>query len=51
MVRKADKGYISTPDGEFRVDTTIKLKGGKVGHVGTITKGMIKVGDVVTLFS
>ena len=47
--QEGDKGYISTPDGEFRVDTTIKLKGGKVGHVGTITKGMIKVGDVVTL--
>ena len=47
--QEGDKGYISTSDGEFRVDTTIKLKGGKVGHVGTITKGMIKVGDVVTL--
>ena len=47
--QEGDKGYISTPDGEFRVDTTIKLKGGKIGHVGTITKGMIKVGDVVTL--
>ena len=47
--QEGDKGYISTSDGEFRVDTTIKLKGGKIGHVGTITKGMIKVGDVVTL--
>ena len=28
--QEGDKGYISTSDGEFRVDTTIKLKGGKL---------------------
>ena len=27
----------------------IKLLGGKIGHVGRMTKGMIKTGDVVTL--
>ena len=31
------------------VEDTIKLRGGKVGHVGKLTKGMIKTGDVVTL--
>ena len=36
-------------DGEFTVEDTIKLLGGKVGHVGRMTKGMFKVGDTVTL--
>lgn len=47
--QEGDKGYITSPEGEFKVDTTIKLKGGKIGHVGVMTKGMIKVGDTVTL--
>ena len=47
--QEGDKGYITSPDGEFKVDTTIKLKGGKIGHVGVMTKGMIKAGDTVTL--
>ena len=40
---------ITLPDAEFRVKDTIKLLGGKIGHVGVVTKGMIKVGDTVTL--
>ena len=47
--QEGDKGVICTADGEFKVTDTIKLLGGKVGHVGTVTKGMFKVGDVVTL--
>ena len=47
--QEGDKGYITSSEGEFKVDTTIKLKGGKIGHVGTITKGMIKTKDTVTL--
>ncbi len=47
--QEGDKGYITSSEGEFKVDTTIKLKGGKIGHVGTITKGMIKAKDTVTL--
>lgn len=47
--QEGDTGLISTPDGEFRVEETIKLKGGKIGHVGTVTKGMLKAGDTVTL--
>lgn len=27
----------------------IHLLGGKIGHVGTVTRGMFKVGDKVTL--
>ncbi|MBO5348043.1 MAG: alanine--tRNA ligase [Lachnospiraceae bacterium] len=45
----ADFGSIETEDFTFEVKDTIKLLGGKVGHVGVVTKGMVKVGDVVTL--
>ena len=44
-----DTGIISTPNGEFEVKDTIKLKGGKIGHVGEMKSGMIKTGDTVTL--
>ena len=47
--QEADKGIISTADAEFTVKDTIKLLGGKVGHVGVVTKGMFKLGDTVTL--
>ena len=47
--QEGDKGVICTADAEFTVNDTIKLLGGKVGHVGTVTKGMFKVGDSVTL--
>ncbi len=40
-----DTGVIKTADGEFTVTETIHLAGTKVGHVGYVTKGMIKVGD------
>ena len=45
----ADLGVISTSDAEFVVDDTIKLQGGKIGHVGTVTKGMFKLSEKVTL--
>ena len=45
----ADFGTIETEDFTFEVKDTIKLLGGKVGHVGMVTKGMVKVGDAVTL--
>ncbi len=45
----ADSGVIICKDGEFIVEDVIKLKGGKIGHVGKMTKGMIKKGDTVTL--
>lgn len=47
--QEGDCGVIKGADGEFTVETAIKLKGGKIGHVGVMTKGMIKVGDTVTL--
>ena len=43
--QEGDTGVIRTTEGEFRVESTIKLMGGKVGHVGYMTKGMLKAGD------
>ena len=47
--QEGDKGIITFGDAQFQVEDTIKLLGGKIGHVGRMTKGMIKTGDVVTL--
>ena len=47
--QEGDTGIIRTADAEFAVKDTIKLLGGKVGHVGEVTKGMFKTGDIVTL--
>lgn len=47
--QQGDKGTITTKDGSFTVEDTIKLKGGKIGHVGKVTQGMLKIGDKVTL--
>ena len=47
--QEADTGVICTADGEFEVEDTIKLAGGKIGHVGHVVKGMIKVGDMADL--
>ena len=47
--QNGDFGTITTADGSFEVKDTVKLLGGKVGHIGTVTKGMMKVGDMATL--
>ena len=47
--QNADTGVITTADGEFTVEDTVKLVGNKTGHIGRVTKGMFKVGDKVTL--
>ena len=44
-----DVGIIRCADGEFKVEDTVKMLGGKVGHIGRVVKGMFKVGDTVTL--
>ena len=44
-----DTGVIRTAEGEFEVQDTIHLMGGKVGHVGKMTKGMLRMGDQVEL--
>jgi alanyl-tRNA synthetase len=45
----ADTGMIETKDAQFEVEDTIKLQGGKIGHVGTVTKGIFKLKDKVDL--
>ncbi len=47
--QEADTGVIRTADGEFLVEDVVKLLGGKFGHIGRVTKGMIKAGDTITL--
>lgn len=47
--QEGDTGVISTANGVFKVEDTIKLRGGKYGHVGTMESGMISAGETVTL--
>ena len=47
--QEGDTGVISTENGSFMVKETIKLRGGKYGHVGTMVSGMISTGDTVKL--
>ena len=47
--QQADTGVIRTADFEFQVEDVKKLLGGKIAHVGHVTRGMVKVGDTVTL--
>ena len=47
--QEGDIGVISTENGSFMVKETIKLRGGKYGHVGTMVSGMISTGDTVKL--
>jgi alanyl-tRNA synthetase len=47
--QQADVGVITAGDASFEVKDTVKLQGGKVGHIGVVTSGMIKTGDTVTL--
>ena len=47
--QQGDTGVIKNNTAEFVVKDTIKLKGGKYGHIGIVTKGMFKTGDLVEL--
>ncbi len=47
--QQADKGVSTRDESVFVVTDVIKLKGGKVGHVGFVQNGMFSVGDKVTL--
>lgn len=44
-----DHGVIETPNGRFIVEDTIKLRGGKYGHVGHMESGILSVGDTIRL--
>ncbi len=45
----ADIGIITVDGGEFQVQDTVKLSGGKIGHIGKVVSGMFKKSDTVTL--
>ncbi len=47
--QQGDKGVIYTDGGKFIVDDTVKLVGGRYGHIGHMEHGMIAVGQEVTL--
>ena len=47
--QQGDIGVIETESGSFTVKDTIHLQGGKIGHVGTMTKGMLTQGETATL--
>ena len=47
--QNADTGMIRTKEGTFAVQDTVKLAGGKVGHIGIVTSGMIRAGETAKL--
>ena len=47
--QEGDTGVIETANGKFVVEDTIKLRGGKFGHVGYMESGMISAGETVSL--
>ena len=44
-----DIGTIVSPEGEFAVKETQHVAGSKIAHIGTVTKGMFRTGDSVTM--
>ena len=44
-----DIGTIVSPEGEFTVKETQHVAGSKIAHIGTVTKGMFRTGDSVTM--
>ena len=47
--QEGDAGVIETENGKFVVEDTIKLRGGKIGHVGHMESGMLSQGETVSL--
>ena len=47
--QKGDFGTIKTADGEFEVTDTVKLMGGRIGHIGVVKKGTVNVDAVAKL--
>ncbi len=50
--QNADTGFIKSADQSFvfKVEDTVNMLGGKVGHIGSVVSGMVKTGDTVELF-
>lgn len=47
--QNGDSGVIRTANGVFEVQDTVKLPGGRIGHVGRVTSGRISVGEKASL--
>lgn len=47
--QKGDTGIIETSSGSFKVTETVKVPGGRVGHIGTVVSGTIDEGSEATL--
>ncbi len=47
--QKGDVGTITTATGVFEVEETVKLPGNRVGHIGKVVSGTIKVNDTAKL--
>ena len=47
--QEADQGVILSDDASFEVEDVIKLSGGKIGHVGHVVEGTLKLGDKIVL--
>ena len=47
--QEGDTGVIETENGRFMVEDTIKLRGGKFGHVGHMESGMLSKGETASL--
>lgn len=47
--QKGDKGQIRTENGVFAVTDTVKLPGGRIGHIGSIVSGSIAVGEKASM--
>ncbi|MCM1216463.1 MAG: alanine--tRNA ligase [Lachnospiraceae bacterium] len=47
--QKGDIGMIRTPGGVFEVQDTVKVPGGRIGHVGRVVSGRISAGEKASL--
>lgn len=47
--QKGDTGIIRTKEGTFEVQETVKIPGGRIGHVGTVVSGTITVKETADL--
>lgn len=47
--QKGDTGVISTANGSFLVEETVKIAGGRIGHIGKVVSGSISVGEMAKL--
>ncbi len=47
--QKGDIGVITTANGRFEVQDTVKLAGDRIGHVGQVVSGSISKDDLATL--